>query len=52
MKFTYFKHILALPTHGQKSLVLELQALKKWKMEPGHPVLQLVQFLMAYWNMV
>ena len=39
MKFTHFKHILALPTYGLTCPGFEWWALKKWKMEPGHPVL-------------
>ena len=38
MKCTNFKHILALLTYDLKSPVFEQEALKKWKMEPGHPV--------------
>ena len=38
-KCTNFKHILALLTYDPKSPVFEQEALKKWKMEPGHPVL-------------
>ena len=38
MKFTHFKHILALPTYGLTCPGFEWWALKKWKMEPGHPV--------------
>ena len=38
MKCTNFKHILALLTYALKSPVFEQEALKKSKMEPGHPV--------------
>ena len=38
MKCTNFKHILALLTYDLKSPVFEQEALKKSKMEPGHPV--------------
>ena len=38
MKFTIFKHNLALQTHGLTCLVFEWKALEKWKMDPGHPV--------------
>ena len=38
MKFTILKHILALLTCGLTCPGIEWQALKKWKMEPGHPV--------------
>ena len=37
-KCTNFKHILALLTYDLKSPDFEQEALKKWKMEPGHPV--------------
>ena len=40
MKFTILKHILALLTRGLTCPGIEWQALKKWKMEPGHPVEQ------------
>ena len=39
MKCTNFKHILALLTYDLKSPVFEQEALKKSKMEPGHPVI-------------
>ena len=38
MKFTHFKHILALPTYGLTCPGFEWWAFKKWKMEPGHSV--------------
>ena len=38
MKFTHFKHILALPTYDLTCPGFEWWALKKWKMEPGNPV--------------
>ena len=38
MKFTHFKYILALPTYGLTCSGFEWWAVKKWKMEPGHPV--------------
>ena len=37
-KCTNFKHILALLTYDLKSPVVEQEALKKSKTEPGHPV--------------
>ena len=39
MKCTNFKHILALLTYDLKSPVVEQEALKKSKTEPGHPVI-------------
>ena len=52
MKFTHFKHILALPTYGLTCPGFEWWALKKWKMEPGHPVWKIskLAFSVKSWN--
>ena len=37
-KLPFLKHILALPTWGQKSLISELQPFEKGNFDLGHPV--------------
>ena len=49
MKFTHFKHILALPTYGLTCPGFEWWALKKWKMEPGHPVEYVANEIVKVW---